>query len=383
MNPYETKFGTYQKLKTGEESYWAYIPNPLPPSQDFDMQGIHRLLEEATIALKYLDEVCLSLPDMNAFWDICVLKEALMSSKIEGIKPFWEDVLLYGEDEETDNFIEGVREVACNIEALKHGLKRIKEGFPISSRLLCEVHEILLSNRHGNRLYPGEFRRSQNWIGGARPSQAVYVPPPQEQVVGCMSDLEKFIHKEDAMPALIKAAFAHVQFEMIHPFLDGNGRAGRMLINLILNANGLTKSSVLCLNSYFLRYQRQYYAHLEGVQLKGDWEGWTKYFLEGIIQTAKHASKTAQEFHNLFERDAKAIKAANIRGKATAAIYEYLKHRPAASLNQIVKGIQLSRQTIIKGLRNLEGLGIVKELKVHGLGMVFVYKENATLLNNL
>jgi Fic family protein len=383
MTPYETKFGTYQKLITVDESYWAYIPNPLPPSQDFDVKGIHPLLEEATAALKHLDEVCLSLPDINALWDICILKEALMSSKIEGIKPSWEDVLLYGEDEETDNFIEGVKEVACNIEALKHGLKRIKGGFPISSRLLCEVHKILLSNRHGYRLCPGEFRRSQNWIGGPRPSQAVYVPPPPAQVAECMSDLEKFIYKEDAMPALIKAALAHVQFEMIHPFLDGNGRVGRMLINLILNANGLTKSSVLYLSSYFLRYQRQYYAHLEGVQLTGDWEGWIKYFLEGIIQTAEHASETAQDFHNLFEKDVKAIKAAKIRGKSTTAIYEYLKHRPVASLNQIVKGIKSSRQTIINGLRNLERLGIVKKSKVPGLGMVFVYKEHAALLNNL
>ena len=241
--PENARIGTYAISRTGGEEVRAYIPRPLPPEPPIRLTSLQSLLEQANHALGRLDGLGTLLPDIRLFIYAYVRKEAVLSSQIEGTQSSLSDLLLFESNEAPGVPISDVREVSHYVAALEYGLGRIREGFPLSLRLIREIHEVLMSQARGQDKLPGEFRISQNWIGGTRPGNAIFVPPPPTHVIECMGDLEKFLHFESReLPLLVKAGLVHVQFETIHPFLDGNGRLGRLLITFLLCASGILQS---------------------------------------------------------------------------------------------------------------------------------------------
>ena len=365
----------------GGEYYNAYIPQALPPVPALDMSDLYPLLDKANTALGRLDGMSMVLPDSSLFLYMYVRKEAVLSSQIEGTQSSLSDLLLYETEEAPGAPIDDVTEVSCYVSAMNYGMQRLKE-FPLSLRLIKEIHEKLMSNARGGTKQPGEFRTSQNWIGGTRPGNAIFVPPPAENVMECLGDLEKFLHDETVkLPVLIKAALAHVQFETIHPFLDGNGRLGRLLITFILCAEGVLKEPLLYLSLYLKANRQAYYAHLQSVRETGDWEDWIKFFLTGVIDTATQATETAQAVIALFGKDRMTIERS---GKSTAAILtiqSYLQSYPITTTKKIKERTHLSLPTILRSLKTLEDLGIVKELTGKGRHKIFSYEEYLYLLN--
>lgn len=292
------RLGAYISCSTAGETYRSYVPKILPPLPIINMDILYKSLEQAMRALGEIDAMAKLLPDISMFIYMYVRKEALVSSQIEGTQSSLSDLLLFENNENINVPVDDVEEVSNYIAALNHGLARIQEGFPLSVRLIREMHQILLSAGRGSNKAPGEFRRSQNWIGGIRPGKARFVPPPPEMVNNLMSDLEKFIHDENQkLPILIKAALIHVQFETIHPFLDGNGRLGRLLITLLLCVDGVMIKPILYLSLYFKKHRQLYYDMLQDVRLKGDWERWCEFFLDGVTETATQATSDAKKNH--------------------------------------------------------------------------------------
>jgi Fic family protein len=281
-----SRLGTYITRKFGDESVRAFVPPPLPPDPPVKLEPFQRLLEDANLAVGRLDGLASILPDSSFFIYLYVQKEAVLSSQIEGTQASLSDLLLFKIEEVPDVPIEDVLQASNYLAAMDHGLRRLNEGFPLSLRLIREIHEVLLSHGRGSDKHPGEFRTSQNWIGGTRPGNAVFVPPPPENVTECMGALETFLHYESPdLPLLIKAAMAHVQFETIHPFLDGNGRLGRLLITFLLHAAGAIREPILYLSLYFKTNRQQYYELLDRVRTTGDWETWLEFFLNGVKET--------------------------------------------------------------------------------------------------
>jgi Fic family protein len=243
------RIGSYITQKIAGEPYKAYVPPKLPPKPAIDLIEIYPCLEKATSALAQLNSVHRSIPNTSLFIYMYIRKEALLSSQIEGTQSSFSDLMLFEHDQKPEVSLEDVEEVSNYVKALTHGLKRLKDDFPLSLRLLCEIHSILLSGGRGAGKLPGEFRRSQNWIGGTRPGNALFVPPPVDHLHQCLSDFEFFLH-DNSLPVLIKAGLAHVQFETIHPFLDGNGRLGRLLVTLLLCNSGMLNEPILYLRLY-------------------------------------------------------------------------------------------------------------------------------------
>jgi len=302
------RLGTYAISSVAGEQVRAYIPPPLPPRPAIDLEPLYDKLEAANRALGRLDGVTSILPDTPLFLYMYVRKEALLSSQIEGTQSSLSDLLLYESDIAPGVPIDDVLEVSNYVAAMDLGLQRLREGIPISNRLLREIHGVLLSKGRGSRKDPGEFRRSQNWIGGTRPGNARFVPPPPDKVADCMGDLEKYIHeKSKPLPLLIRAALAHVQFETIHPFLDGNGRLGRLLVTLMLQAEGALREPVLYLSLYLKTHRDTYYDLLQQVRTSGNWEAWLDFFLIGVLETSDQAAETAKSILELFEVDRLAI----------------------------------------------------------------------------
>jgi Fic family protein len=261
-------------------------------------------MEEANQALGRLDGLASILPDPSLFIYFNVRKEAVLSSQIEGTQSSLSDLLLFESEEVPGVPIEDVQEVSNYVAAMNHGLRRLQEGFPLSLRLIREIHKVLLARGRGSDKHPGEFRTSQNWIGGTRPGNAAFVPPPPERVTECMGALETFLHRESPdLPLLIKAAMAHVQFETIHPFLDGNGRLGRLLITFLLHIAGAIREPILYLSLYFKTHRQQYYELLNSVRTTGDWETWLEFFLNGVKETSAQAAQSAHAILTLLEQD--------------------------------------------------------------------------------
>src|SRR6202789_3284805 len=272
------------------------------------MGELQLLLEQANQALGRLDGLTSVLPDLSLFIYAYVRKEAVLSSQIEGTQSSLSDLLLFENDEAPGAPIEDVQEVSNYVAAMTHGLERLRSGFPLSLRLVREIHEILLSKGRGSGKQPGEFRLSQNWIGGSRPGNAAFVPPPPELVLDCMSNLELFLHEDRPdLPLLIKAALVHVQFETIHPFLDGNGRLGRLLITFLLCAQDAIREPILYLSLYFKTHRTAYYDLLDRVRAKGDWEAWLDFFLTGVKETADQAASAARRILTLFDENQRQI----------------------------------------------------------------------------
>jgi len=377
-----SRLGQKVSISTAGEKAEAFVPPCLPPTPAVQMDALYRRLESANRALGRLDGVTSILPDTPLFLYMYVRKEALLSSQIEGTQSSLSDLLLFESEEAPGVPLDDVQEVSNYVAAMNHGLARIREGFPISLRLIREIHDILLSKGRGSTKQPGEFRRSQNWIGGTRPGNALFVPPPPERVVDLMSDLETFIHAETTeIPSLIKAGLVHVQFETIHPFLDGNGRLGRLLITFLLCTQGILKEPILYLSLYFKTHRRQYYDLLQGVRERGDWETWLEFFLDGITETSLQAAEAAREILSLFEADRKRIDCLGRPAASALRVHQLLQQKPIVGIPDAAQKLGISAPTIAKSIQHLEELGIIREITGKQRGRMFVYSDYLSILS--
>jgi Fic family protein len=363
----------------GGEQVRAFVLPPVPP---VDLTGMMTLLDQASTALGRLDGITAILPDPPLFIYMYVRKEALLSSQIEGTQSSLSDLLLFENDEAPRVPVDDVAEVSSYVRAMQHGLKRLREGFPLSLRLIKEIHEILLSQGRGSGKQPGEFRRSQNWIGGVRPSKAAFVPPPPNKVMECLGELETFLHEQPAkLPLLVRAALIHVQFETIHPFLDGNGRLGRLLITFLLCAEGALREPVLYLSLFFKTRRSAYYDLLQAVRLKGDWESWVEFFLLGVIETAGQATETARQLLTLFEGDRRKIAEIGRAAPSALRVHELLQRKPLTSVAAAAKSLNLSEPTVQKSLDGLITLEIVREITGKQRRRIYAYSRYLEILN--
>ena len=375
--------GQYISSIAGGENVRAFVPNPLPPLPPLDLNDARQaLLERATLALGRLDSVSVLLPDPQLFLYAYVRREAVLSSQIEGTQSSLSDLLLFELDELPGTPFDDVVEVSNYVAALEHGMARLREGFPLCNRLLREIHARLMARGRGSDKAPGEFRRSQNWIGGTRPGNARFVPPPPQEVESCMTALERFIHGETSnLPVLLKAALAHVQFETIHPFLDGNGRLGRLLIALLLHEGGALTQPLLYLSLYFKQHRSHYYTLLDQIRTDGDWEAWVDFFLEGVEQTAQGAVQTAQRLVTLFQKDTQRTQTSGRAAANALRVLDALRQRPLCSLRQLCHNTGMTFPTATKAMLTLMELGIVRELTGQRRNRVFVYDAYLNILN--
>jgi Fic family protein len=264
---------------------------------------------------------------------------------------------------------------------MNHGLDRLKT-LPLSLRLIKEIHGVLLSKGRGSKKEPGEFRRSQNWVGGSRPGNAIFVPPPPDHVLECLGAVEKFLHNDPVKtPVLIKAALAHVQFETIHPFLDGNGRLGRLLITFLLCAEGALREPLLYLSLYFKQHRQRYYELLQAVRLTGDWEAWLRFFLTGVAETAAQAADTARALMKLAAADEKRVGAIGKAAGSALRVHRMLQAQPLISIAGASKRLNLSFPTVTASLKHLEKLGIVRETTGSKYGRLYAYDRYLKILN--
>lgn len=367
--------GRYVVISTVGEKAQAFLPAPLPPRPPIDWTPeLRSKFDQALLALGRLDSVSTLLPDTSLFLYMYVRKEAVLSSMIEGTQSSLSDLLLFELDQEPGVPLDDVREVSNYVAALGQGLRLLEEGLPLSLRLLREIHGVLLAKGRGSKQTPGEFRRSQNWIGGSRPGNAAFVPPPAVKVPACMSKLELFLHDQpEPTPVLLKAALAHVQFETIHPFLDGNGRLGRLLITLLLCERKVLREPMLYLSLYFKIHRQYYYELLNNVRLTGDWEAWLDFFAEAVAVTATQAVETAHQLLDLSTKDRDKISALGRAAASTLRVHRALMEHPIATSGSLVERTGITPATVNKALGHLEQLGIVKELTAQKRNRLFSY----------
>ena len=376
------KTGKYEAAGAGGETVRAFIPDPLPPVPPLALEGpLQQSLERALLALGRLDGLSTLLPDTGLFLYGYVRKEAVLSSQIEGTQSSLSDLLLFELDQAPGVPIDDVVEVSNYVAAMEHGLRRLREGFPLSNRLIREIHGVLLAHGRGSQKDPGQFRRTQNWIGGSRPGNAVFVPPPPQAVVDCMSDLERFLHAEDdPNPVVVRAALAHVQFETIHPFLDGNGRVGRLLVTFLLCQAKVLREPLLYLSLYLKQNREEYYGLLDSVRKDGDWESWIEFFLNGVHQSAEGAVSTAQRLAELFQEDRNRIQRQGRAAGSALRVHDVFKERPVISLQDTTRRAALSFPAASTGMALLEDLGVAKELTGKKRNRVFGYSRYLAIL---
>lgn len=376
--------GEHRIVEAGPEGYSAFHPRPLPPDPPLSVDaGLQGLLDRANQALGRLDGITLLLPDPDQFLYSYVRKEAVLSSQIEGTQSSLSDLLLFEADAAPGVPLSDARETSNYIAAMNRGLELLRdEELPICNRLFREVHSVLLGSGRGSEKTPGKFRREQNWIGGSRPSIARYVPPPWQEVEPAMAELERFLHDQpERTPILIKAALAHAQFESIHPFLDGNGRVGRLLITLLLVADGVLKGPLLYLSLYLKQNRDDYYDHLQRIRTEGAWEAWLRFFLEGVVEVAESTTATTGDLVHMIERDRHTIHGFG-RGAATAArvhdlASRFVVFRPTAA----AQALGLSAPPVYSAVNRLEEAGILREVTGRQRGKLYVYDEYLARLN--
>ncbi len=375
--------GRYESTSVGGEQVRAFVPSPLPPEPPLALDGaLQQAAERAVLALGRLDGASALLPDKALFLYTYVRKEAVLSSQIEGTQSSLSDLLLFELDEVPGVPLDDVVEVSNYVAAMEHGLARLRGGFPLSSRLIREIHGALMARGRGSDKDPGEFRRSQNWIGGTRPGNARFVPPPPHLVPDAMAALERFLHAEqDGLPVLLRAGLAHVQFETIHPFLDGNGRVGRLLITFLLCHAGVIQEPLLYLSLYFKQNRARYYELLDEVRRTGDWEAWLAFFLEGVQKTAEGAVSTAQRLADMFKADRTRIEPTGRRAGSALRVHEALKARPILSMPETCRGTGLSFPAAASAMDLLTELGIARELTGKRRNRLFVYDQYLSTLN--
>jgi Fic family protein len=368
-----SRLGSYVTTTVAGEPVRAFVPPPLPPP-DLNLNGLYQHLDRATQALARLDGLTVLLPDVRFLLYLYVRKEALVSSQIEGTQSSFADLLLFENREPTSVPKEDVEEVSNYVAAMQHGLRRLADGFPLCLRLIREIHKILLRGGRGANKTPGEFRRSQNWIGGSRPGNASFVPPPPEQMMKCLNSFERFLHDDKhRLPLLIEVGLVHVQFESIHPFLDGNGRLGRLLIPLLLCAKGAMQQPLLYLSLYFKTRRARYYEHLQRVRTHGEWEEWLEFFLDGVNATSREAAQTAKDVLNLFSSDRKKINDLGRSASSALRVHEYMQRKPVASIASVAKQLKLSVPTVTASLNHLARLKVVEEVTGKRRHRLFAY----------
>lgn len=375
--------GHYVTISTVGEKAQAFVPAPLPPLPPIEWTPeLRGKFDQALLALGRLDSVAVLLPDTSLFLYMYIRKEAVLSSMIEGTQSSLSDLLLYELDQEPGVPLDDVREVSNYVAALDHGLRRLVEGFPLSLRLFREIHGVLLQKGRGSHQTPGEFRRSQNWIGGTRPGNAAFVPPPAEEVADCMGKLELYLHDQpEPTPVLLKAALAHVQFETIHPFLDGNGRLGRLLITLLLCEHKVLRQPMLYLSLYFKTHRQHYYELLNNVRRTGDWEAWLDFFAEAVAITATQAVETARQLLDLSNQDRDKISRLGRAAASSLRVHRVLMQHPIATSGLLAQRTGITVATVNRALGHLERLGIIRELTAQKRNRLFSYTRYVDIMN--
>lgn len=374
--------GSYIASSLNGQNYRAFVPAPLPPVPALQLDhDLAMLRDQALVALGELKGITRILPDARLFLYQYVRKEALLSSQIEGTQSSLSDLLLFELDEAPGVPLDDVREVSNYVDALEYGLARMRGGFPLSLRLLREMHEHLLRRGRGSSKAPGEFRRTPVWIGGPSPDRAQFVPPPADKVAECLSALEHFLHgTEDGISPLARAGLAHVQFETIHPFLDGNGRLGRLLIVLMLCNAGLLDEPSLYLSLYFKSRREDYYQRLDAVRTRGDWEGWLRFFFDGVAATSGQAVDTAQRLLRLFQDDRERLRGAGRIAGTALQLHEAFTRNPLRTIPRLVNELGLSKPAIARGLDAMRRLGVIREITGKQRYMIFAYQPYLDIL---
>ena len=373
--------GTYRSSTFAGEETQAFVPAPLPPDPPILLDAaLQRSLEAATLALGRLDAISSLLPNPAIFLYAYIRKEAVLSSQIEGTQSSLSDLLMFERKEAPGVPLHDAVEVSNYVAALERGLQLMQNGLPPCIRLLREVHAVLLSRSQDSGKTPGDFRRSQNWIGGTRPGNAVFVPPPHTDGPNCMAALERFLNERE-FPALIRAALAHVQFETIHPFLDGNGRVGRLLIALLLHDAGALRQPLLYLSLYFKQHRTEYYRQLNEVRLTGDWESWLAFFLEGVEETATGAVDTCRRIDELLAADGARLEGAGRRSNSLLRVHDALSSQVIVSLADVHTITGMSLPTAASAMQTLVELGIAREITGRRRNRLFAYNAYLAILS--
>jgi Fic family protein len=369
--------------KVGGERVRAFLPAPLPPVPPLEIGGpLRERLDAALIAIGRLDSVTALLPDTRLFLYMYVRKEAVLSSQIEGTQSSLSDLLLFEAAEAPGVPLGDVTEVSNYVAAMEHGLERIRGGFPISTRLIREIHGVLMQRGRGSEKPPGEVRRSQNWIGGTRPGNAVFVPPPPQFVGEALSSLEKWIHnRPERTSPLIKAALAHVQFETIHPFLDGNGRVGRLLVTLLLCSEKVLSEPLLYISLYLKQHRARYYDLLDAVRRDGDWEAWLGFFADGVESSASGAVDTVRRLVKQANADRAKVQSLRRIAGTALRVFDALRQRPIAPAGLIAELSAVSQPSVNSSLNALTELGIVREITGRQRGRIFTYAKYLAILS--
>ncbi|HEX8320269.1 MAG TPA: Fic family protein [Longimicrobium sp.] len=376
-----TRAGRIIQQQAGKDGFSAFIPARLPPVPGLELTGgLRDLLEHASISLGRLDGVSASL-DPDRLLYIYVRKEAVLSSQIEGTQSTLSDLLRFEAEGAPGMPLDDVREVSRYVAALHHGFNLLRGGLPVSLRLVRELHRVLMQEGRGSTRAPGDFRRSQNWIGGSRPGNARFVPPPPHEMMIALDNLERFIHDQpERTPPLLKAGLAHAQFETIHPFLDGNGRVGRLLITLLLCAEGALTQPFLYLSLYFREHRAKYYELLQRVRTDGDWESWMEFFLTGVAEVSAQATATTRALLARFEKDRERILIRRGSG-SVLTLFEFLRGRVITTIPRAAKELNLTHPTVTTALRRLEDMEIVREITGRPRARVYVYQQQLDILN--
>jgi Fic family protein len=380
----QSRLGTYVTSSVAGETVRAFIPPPLPPLPAVELSGLHQQLDRANQGLGRLNGMTKLLPDVRFLLYLYVRKEALVSSQIEGTQSSFTDLLLFENEAAPRVPIEDVEEVSNYVAAMQHGLRRLRGGFPFSLRLIREIHAILLRGGRGANRTPGEFRRTQNWIGGSRPGNASFVPPPPERLMECLDGFERFLHNDDErhrLPILVEAGLVHVQFESIHPFLDGNGRVGRLLITLLLCSKGALTEPLLYPSLYLKTNRSRYYALLQRVRTDGAWEDWLAFFLDGVAAAAQEAADTAERTLRLFSNDRQKIQGLGRAAASALRVQELMQRNPFVRIRTAAKALKLTIPTVTSALNHLLRLGIVNEISGKRRDRLFAYSRYINMVS--
>lgn len=369
--------GQYENVTAGGEKVDAFIPFDLPPARPALAVGgtLEHRLREAEQALLRLDLAGEMVPSLDWFIYAFVRKEAVISSQIEGTQASLVDLLAFEAEEQSVPNAD-VEEVTNYLDALAYARGQLgsERGLPLSMRLLNEAHKRLMRGVRGSNKQPGEVRRSQNWIGGSRPGNAVYVPPPPDKLPRLLGELEKYIHVDDPLPKLVRAGLLHVQFETIHPYLDGNGRIGRLLIALLLEHWGLLKAPLLYLSLFFKRHREEYYRRLNLVRLEGDWEGWIDFFLDGVATISDEAVASARELFNLVSTDRWRLLGTETASVSALRLFEHLPRHPIVTVASVIKLIDASKPTATRAIEALAEADILVETTGKKRDRSFAYR---------